>query len=201
MKYSPRLHGRKAGFTLLEVLITLALLGLVTSNLYMILGQSSDALSEKTYLHDTEVQARRTLDRITQALLGASQDTLYLTPAAPFSTSALNYESNLGIENGAIVWSDPARVDFEISNGQVMWKENPDTQNERSQVWSRGVPEFLEGELLSGQDDNLNGLIDEGGLSFELSGNSVIVRLTIEKTAPSGESYSKTLESVVTCRN
>ena len=86
MKYPARLRGRKAGFTLLEVLITLALLGLVTSNLYMILGQSSDALSEKTYLHDTEVQARRTLDRITQALLGASQDTLYLTPAAPFST-------------------------------------------------------------------------------------------------------------------
>lgn len=201
MKPLSHIKRARAGFTVLEVLITVALLGLVTSNLYMILGQSSDALSDKAYLHDTEVQARRTLDRITQALLGASQSTLYLTPVAPFSTGALNYESNLGVENGEIIWSDPERVDFEISNGRVLWKENPDTESERSQVWSKWIPPFLEGEFLTGEDDNDNGLIDEGGLSFELQGNSVVVRLTIEKTAPSGERFSKTLESVVTCRN
>ncbi len=192
---------RNAGFTLLEVMITLTLLGLVTSNLYMILGQSSDALSQKTYSHDTEVQARRTLDRITQALLGASQSTLYLTPQAPWSTTALNFESNLGVEEGEVVWSDPERVDLKITNGQIVWAENPDTLDEHSVVWSRWVPNLLEGELLSGEDDNDNGLIDEGGLSFELSGNSVIVRLTIEKQSPDGETFAKTLESVVTCRN
>jgi len=191
----------KAGFTLLEIMITLTLIGLVTGNLYSILGQSSDALSQKTYLHDTEVQARRTLDRITEALLGASQSTLYLTPQAPFSTSALNFESNLGVEEGEVVWSDPERVDLQIKDGQIVWAENPDTKNERSVIWSRWVPALLEGEVLSGEDDNDNGLIDEGGLSFELAGNSVIVRLTIEKTSPDGQVFSKTLESVVTCRN
>jgi len=182
-------------------MITLTLIGLVTGNLYSILGQSSSALSQKTYLHDTEVQARRTLDRITQALLGASQSTLYTTPQAPFSSSALNFESNLGVENGEVVWSDPERVNLRIQNGQVIWAENPDTEIEHSVVWSKWVPELLEGEFLSGEDDNDNGLIDEGGLSFELAGNSVIVRLTIEKTSPDGQTFSKTLESVVTCRN
>ncbi len=190
-----------AGFTLLELMITLTLLGLVTGNLYSIVGKGSDALSQKAYLHDTEVQARRTLDRITQALLGASQSTLYLTPQKPWSTNALNYESNLGVEEGVVIWSDPERVNLKISDGKVVWSENPGTKNEHSVVWSKWVPELLEGEFLSGEDDNDNGLIDEGGLSFELAGNSVIVRLTIEKTSPDGQSFSKTLESVVTCRN
>lgn len=201
MKFKAKTTRGNSGFTLLELMITLTLIGLVTGNLYSILGQSSDALSQKTYLHDTEVQARRTLDRITQALLGASQGTLYTTPQAPFSSSALNFESNLGVENGEVIWSDPERVNLLIQNGQVIWAENPGTKDELSVVWSKWVPALLEGELLSGEDDNDNGLIDEGGLSFELAGNSVIVRLTIEKTSPNGQSFSKTLESVVTCRN
>ena len=192
---------KRSGFSLLEVMITLALVGLVTSNLYMVLGQSSDAFGEKTYIHDTEVQARRTLDRITEALLGASRDTLYLTPQAPWSTSALNFESNLGVEAGEIVWGDPERIDLKIQGGQIVWAQNPGEVNENSVVWSKWVPALLEGEFLTGSDDNLNGLIDEGGLSFELNGESVVIRLTIEKTDTDGKKYTRTLESVVTCRN
>lgn len=192
---------RSSGFSLIEVLITLALVGLVTSNLYMVLGQSSEAMGEKTHIHDTEVQARRTLDRITEALLGASRTTLYLTPQKPFSTSALNFESNLGVEQGQIVWGDPERIDLRIQDGEIVWLQNPGELDETSMVWSRWVPMLLEGEYLTGSDDNLNGLIDEAGLSFELDGESVIVRLTIEKTDTDGNTYTRTLERVVTCRN
>ena len=52
-----------------------------------------------------------------------------------------------------------------------------------------------------GLDDNANGLKDEKGLSFDLDGDSVIIRLTIEKPGVDGTSIVKEHQARVTCRN
>mgnify|MGYP000916787162 FL=1 len=68
-------------------------------------------------------------------------------------------------------------------------------------MWTRASAKFLEGEISNGIDDNGNGLIDERGLSFEVQGKMVVIRITIEKPGPEGTLSTKTLETRVTCRN
>ncbi len=65
----------------------------------------------------------------------------------------------------------------------------------------RNVREHLEGEIDNGADDNGNGLIDEGGLSFSLAGKTLTIRLTIQGIHPKGQLISRTLETSLTLRN
>lgn len=191
------------GFTLIELMITVSLLALVTLNVYMVIGDSTKAMGAQTVSFDAEAQARRALDRIALAVIGASRQTLFQTQAAPWSASELNYESSLGMQDGVAVWSDPQRIALTAGaeSREVMWYEKPNAPDERRSVWSSYVSQFLQGEILNGKDDNGNGLIDEQGLSFTLEGNSVIIRLTVARPDKDGKFITRTFESRVTCRN
>jgi prepilin-type N-terminal cleavage/methylation domain-containing protein len=194
--------GLRAGFTLIEVLVTVSLLSLVGANVYMVLADSSRAYEAQTITADTELQVRRTLDRIALAIMGSSADTLWTVEEAPHSAHALNFESNLGMQDGEPVWSEPQQIAL-INEGtrNVAWFENPDMANQRKVVWNKYVAEFAAGETPNGLDDNGNGLIDELGLSFDKQGNSVIIRLTIQRQGPGGKWVTRELFTTVTCRN
>ena len=68
-------------------------------------------------------------------------------------------------------------------------------------MWCKVVRPFLEGEQMNGVDDNGNGLIDEKGLVFTLDGSRVTVRLTLERKSETGELITRTVETMITCRN
>ncbi|MFO1011854.1 MAG: prepilin-type N-terminal cleavage/methylation domain-containing protein [Planctomycetota bacterium] len=200
MKRPGRRKNGAGGFTLLEVVVAMTLLTLVLANLYMIFGDSSRAITRKTAQYDTEVEARRVLDRIAMAVIGAELDTLEVPNSAPNSSSEIDYSVNLGVQSGAIVWSSGRRIAHQ-NDHEVEWRENPGEPDERHAVWTRASAKFLEGEISNGIDDNGNGLIDERGLSFEVQGKMVVIRITIEKPGPEGTLSTKTLETRVTCRN
>lgn len=192
--------GARGGYTLLEVTVALTLLALVLANLYMIFGDSSKALTRKSAQFDTEVEARRVLDRIAMAVIGAELASLQVPNAAPNSSSEIDYCVNLGFEDGAVVWSPGRRIAHQNGH-EVSWRENPGELDERHATWTRAAKELLEGEVQNGVDDNGNGLIDERGLSFDVQGRMVAIRVTIEKPGPDGTLNTKTLETRVTCRN
>lgn len=201
----PRADGRRNGFTLFELMIALSLLGLVVGNVYMILADSSKAMNTQSMSIDTETQARRALDRIALAVLGASRESLWTTKEAPLYSSELNLVSNLGVQDGEPVWSGPQRISLvepESAENQITWAENPNEPSEKKVVWAKGIGRFAEGEIPgNGIDDNGNGLQDEKGLSFNIDGNSVRIELTIEKVARDGQRFTKRLTTLVTCRN
>lgn len=190
-----------AGFTLLEVLVSVGLVGIIVVNLALVLGSGSSNFESTNAVMATEVQARRAMDRIELALMGSSRDSLFLAPVAPEHTEALNYEMNLGVQDGEPVYSDPQRIELVLENGQVRWIENPEAEGSISAVWAKWISEYLEGEVPNGIDDNGNGLIDERGLSFNIDGNSVIIRLTMSQPGPDDGLVTRTLERRVTCRN
>lgn len=192
---------RQGGFTLLELMITVALVSLVMFNVWMVLHESSDAYSARTVDYDAEVQAQRTLDRIAMALIGASSDTIEVPVESPLYTDRLRFDVNVGFENGEPVFGDTQEIRLEAPAQEVVWLESPDEPEQRRVVWSRWVSEWLEGELPNGVDDNQNGVVDEKGLAFDLEGDMVIIRLTIERPGPDGMLIRKTLRSQVTCRN
>jgi len=192
----------RRGFSLIEVLIALGLIGLVLGNVYMVLGKGTKSYSAETEESIADAHARRTIDRVAMAVVGASRATIYEAMEAPFSGSEINYQICLGVEAGEIVWSPPQRIALTSDNGrQVTWFEDPGLANERRVAWSNWVTLLFKGEAANGLDDNANGLKDEKGLSFDLDGDSVIIRLTIEKPGVDGHTVVKEHEARVTCRN
>ena len=194
----------RAAFTLVEVLIVVSIFVLVSYNLYTILGSTTRSYRSESIGAELDNLARRTVDRIALALIGSRRETLYTTPESPMFTSSLTYEENLGWSEEQIVWSDQRRIALALVEDKVVWIENPGEPNERSVVWCNWVRHLLEGEVENGIDDNGNGLVDERGLSFDVDGDSIIIRLTLERAAGEGDEIrivTTTVTARVTCRN
>ena len=124
MSLRAKTRGGRKGFTLIELMVSVALLGLVVSNVYMVLADGSRAYGSQTAQADTEMQIRRTLDRIALAVMGATRETMYITQEAPWSNTNINFQSSLGVRNGVPVPSEPQKIGLTQGEGQqVTWWE------------------------------------------------------------------------------
>lgn len=191
---------RRAGFTLIEVMIAVAILALIAVNISMVLKTSSSAYKSGVFASTLEDQFNQTLDRITLALMSSSVDELNPLLDKGLHTSEIEYVVSLGMEDGEVVLSDPEKIAFLPDEGTVVWTENPDGGG-RTVVWAKGVPIAYDGELINGVDDNANGLVDEAGLSFEREGSRVNVLLTLQRRDSNGVLYVQRQTTTVTCRN
>lgn len=194
-------HVRRAGFTLLETLIAVVVVGLILGNVAMVMRSSDAAYDDATAMADLELQLDQTLDRIAIALMSASLQSLDPNAAAPVFHTQLEFVQSLGVQDGVMITSEPERIELVVQEGRVVWRQKPDESDERLIVWSRWVSEFLEGEVQNGVDDNGNGVVDENGLVFVVQGSQVTVHLTLSKTDSGGRRVEQTRTTVVTCRN
>ncbi|MCC6408835.1 MAG: prepilin-type N-terminal cleavage/methylation domain-containing protein [Planctomycetes bacterium] len=192
---------RRAGFTLIEAAIAIALLALVVVKVGMLVKMRTDTAAHENASLVVDDQARRVLEQISYAVMGASRERLIPDPESPIYSSELRYEVSLGVQDGEVVWGDAQWIGLDKSADQVAWRERPDEPDERRVVWCKAVRPYLEGEQMNGVDDNGNGLIDEKGLVFTLTGSRVTVRLTLERKSETGEIVTRTVETMVTCRN
>jgi prepilin-type N-terminal cleavage/methylation domain-containing protein len=197
----PRNRLARAGFTLLEMTIGLVVVGLVLGNVVMMMGSSNDAYDRESSKANLELQLDQTLDRIVLALMSASRDSLDPGASNPAFHTALQFRQSLGVQDGEVQTSPQERIEFVVEGGEVIWREQPGEPDGRSVIWSRWTSQFLEGELLNGEDDNGNGLVDETGLSFVIEGSRVTVFLTLERTDSEGNRDVISRSAVVHCRN
>lgn len=192
---------REGGFTLVELILSVALLAILAAKVGGALTAADRASTEATRRVVLEDQAHRVLSQIGMAIMGASRETLVPDRESPLSNSELRFQVILGLENGQVVWGDPELVGLSASGRQVFWSQNPDARETARIVWSQIAAPYLEGELPNGMDDNGNGLIDEKGLSFEVDRDAVRIRLTLESLDSDGSAIVETVETTVTCRN
>ncbi len=192
--------GRR-GYTLIELAVALALLGILFVKLTMIISEASKAHREESAGMVLEDQAQQVLDRIAYALIGADPDSLNPSSQKPFFSDRIAFRVSLGVEDGEIVWGDPEVIGLAPDPAQLFWARNENTPDEQIVIWTRAVSELLQDELLNGSDDNVNGLTDESGLTFDVDGDSVTIRLTLVTRTKDGRSISKSKETVITCRN
>ena len=192
---------RRAGFTLIEAVIALALVGLVVTKLTLVMDEARQAHQEESVALALQDQAMILLDKIAYAIVGASAERLDPVQLAPLYAARIQFQLSLGVEDGETVWGDPEVIGLMEDTGQVYWGQNVDTAKERILVWANTVSEMLEDELLNGVDDNHNDLADELGLVFVVDQKSVIIRLTLESEREGGEKLQVTRETTVTCRN
>jgi hypothetical protein len=190
-----------SGIGLVEVLLSVAFLGIVLANVALVLRSSSESGAADLSADVLDEQARTVLRRIALSLMSASRDSLSPDASSGLDSSHIRYRSQIGFEDGEVLWDDPQQIRLAEPSPQLLWSENPDTPDERRVVWSNLVAPLLEGELMNGLDDNHNGLIDEKGLSFAIDRDAVAVRLTIERRDAHGRARDATVETTVTCRN
>jgi prepilin-type N-terminal cleavage/methylation domain-containing protein len=199
---TPRLPRRaRSGFTVIEMLIAMVVVGLVLGNVAMMVGSSNDAYERESAKANLEDQLTQTLDRIVLALMSASEDSLAPGAQSPAFHTSLEFRQSLGVQDGALIQGEPERIELVVEDGRVVWRERPDELDERSVIWTRWVRGFLEGEVPNGLDDNGNGLVDESGLAFVIEGSEVEVLLTLERVGSDGRSSTHSRTAIVHCRN
>lgn len=209
----------KTGFTLVEMVISVALLGVMVIAVGLTSRKATDAFEEGTSLDTLNSTAHRSIERMLGELEGADGDELGPRPDIQFPpTNRLTYRVAIGFAAGATQWSAPRELELEmepgeldddidndqdglIDEGAVVWTENEGVPGERRVTLCRGVAELLEGELDNGLDDNGNGLIDEPGFCVEVRGEVVTLRMTLQAPDPDGRILTKTVESSVWVRN
>lgn len=210
---------RRAGFAEIDLMIGLTLLSLV-------LGSIATATKSGTHLFQTgvvrsqiEVQAARAVGQIRQELYVSSLASIAGVAQAPFWDDHLDFEqpedfsSDVGMLN-----EKPVRIELRYENGElddgidndndglidegmVVLVRDAGGPDEQAVVLCRGVREYLEGETPNGLDDNGNGLIDERGLCFDLRGERLSVRLTLETHDRFGTVITRSIESAIWLRN
>ncbi len=190
----------RSGWTLIELSITVVLVSIVMAKAVFVMKSALGLASEETASMHFEDQARRVMDRIALAIMGADRGEL-VPQLEQVSHDTVQYRFSLGLENGEVVWSDPEQIRLDEARTGVEWLENPAQAEEKKVVWTKLVSPMLEGELPNGVDDNDNGLVDESGLSFVIEGDRVLIRLTLQRPEIGGRTVAETVESVVTCRN
>lgn len=190
-----------SGFSLVEAVIALALIGLVVTKLTVVMGDAQEAHQHETTAMALEDQAMELIDKIAYAIVGSSRDSLDPNPAVPFFSPRMRYAISLGVEDGQVVWGDPEEIGLVEEQGELYWGQNLGLESERRVVWANTVSQLLEDELPNGEDDNGNELADELGLCFVLEGSKVTIRLTLERVDEAGDRIQVRRETEVTVRN
>lgn len=201
MKLTIHQQSARSGFSLIELMIGIAVAGLILGNLAMVVRTSTSAVESGVFGSNLEDRADRTMDRIALALMSTSSEKLDEVQFAPNHVSAIDYEVIVDVVDGDPFEGVPERIEFDAEVGRIVWKRAPDSPDEMENVWTRWVPGLQEGETFNGVDDNGNGLTDEEGLAFNRDQEQVLVRLTLEREDSKKVVYVRSRSRRVTCRN
>jgi hypothetical protein len=209
----------RSGHTLIELVVTVSLLGLVFASLINMLDSSRKAYRQGSTMALVQIDARRALDRIAAQLENAGFATLVPNPVNMAAPDML-FQVATGFDEaaGTIVFGSSARLFFayadgEIDNGldddgnglvddgRVVLTINYLQPKEISVNLARGVCELLQGEIANGLDDNGNGLVDERGFCMTRNGNLLRVRLSLARAATGLSPVIATVETAVRLKN
>jgi len=207
-------HDVRAGFTLLEALIAVTILGIVLASVGFTSQRATDALDENTHMEDLVRRVHRALD---QAIEPLQELELAALPPLDDGADAITYHLPTGWAGG-VQWGpntllaleyDPGELDDDVDNdgdglvdeGWLVRTLAPGTEDERRVVLCKNVSEYLDGETFNVLDDNGNGLEDERGFSVDVRGDVLTVRLTLESLSPDGRILRRTATSSVRVRN
>jgi hypothetical protein len=137
--------------TLVEVLIVGGVLSVVAAAMYALLGTSTDTYAVGVTRSELDQRAHSMLEEIAEVLLYSGQQIIEPAPVAPLSTAKITFQESAGFAEGKTLWGDPIVVELLYDSGE---------QN-------------------NGNDDNGNGLIDEGVLVKRVIPASGTTRTTV----------------------
>lgn len=221
------LTSRRSGFTVIEMLISLGILGSLLLISMRVGTSSSSAYRQATTGAQLSAEAKLTVDRVAMELQLASIGTFVpdLDAGGVRNTSSLAFQQLVDIVGAVPVYGGPspgqvALLELRLAPGEAddgLDNDGDGLVDERSLVLVRDlgagsevevtlcsrIAERFEGENLlpDGQDDNGNGLVDEAGFDIERNGDVLTLRLTVAGTDFRGQAMTRTAETAVRLRN
>ncbi|MDG1049905.1 MAG: prepilin-type N-terminal cleavage/methylation domain-containing protein [Planctomycetota bacterium] len=200
-----RVQHRRAGYTLVEVLIAIAILVLLSVNIAMLLRAGRAAAVTGTLNARMSNELNQTVDRISLALMGADAAALDGPQLKPLSSEYVRFQACLGVEASGVIHGPLEEIQWHPTSGdsgRILWRENPSSEEERRVVWSTAVPSSYMHEIPdNGLDDNGNAIDDEAGLAFTMDGPRVDIHVTIERLGHDGRPLPMQRTQHVFCRN
>ncbi len=212
-------RGDRGGFTLLEILIALTILGLLLSSVGLLANGSKNAFSRGTTVSAMELRTGLTSDVIQRELSLALTGSLSPEIQSGQRVTELTYVRAVGWEGETTITTAPRtlRIEFDtaeanngadddgdglIDEGILVLIEDVGLPTERRRVLARGLAEYAEGEIFNGVDDNGDGLADESGFAIERMGAALEVTVPLEQRPPGREeTIQRTLRSSILLRN
>lgn len=213
-----RARRSRAGFTLLELTVSVALLGLLFTTALQISDSVMDGSSTAAATAKVDADVGRAIERLAERLKDSGSGWFGATaPLVPVND--VTYKRVAGYDPVAGIEIADERIFLERSatdpddgidndgNGladdcRVVWVRAPGTAGELRTVVCDMVPDVLEGEIDANLlDDNGNGLVDERGLALDFVDAGVRVRLTMVGRDQAGREVTRTVQRVVWFRN
>ncbi len=212
---------RRSGMTMIEIMVSTAVLSLVLLTVALV-TKTGNGVFRTTQARDALRQRTQTvLDRIADAVSTASKATFAAAPTAPFGSATLDFRTPTGIAGSVISWSTTNRIAYQATalhsgheqehesghaqplqnDGEIVLTRNVGAAGSVSTVLATHVADYLEGETANGKDDNGNGLIDERGLSFVLTGDQLTIRVTLADLDSDGRAVWVSSQTEVRLRN
>lgn len=212
MTFQPEKRPSGPGFTLVEIVVSVTLLGLVGGGIMQMTLSGTGAFRTGATLTNVETRNARALERMVRELSLANAASLnppdpaggdwieFTGPGTPetvrFRVELAPGEVNNGVDDNG---------DGLVDEGVLVRIEDLAGPNQKRVILARGVAELLEGELPNAADDNGNLLVDEGGLTVTVQAagalRAVTLALTLQERGPSGELFERTLITTVVLRN
>jgi hypothetical protein len=211
---------RTAGFSLVELVIVAALMGVVLGAPLMIFRSAERMRSSVTTSVELRAMVRQTMDRIAGRLEGSSVGVIPQSAlGAGLWSPVVDFQVARGWNGAAVDWGPPERIALQpspedpddgldndtdglIDERIVVWSTDVGAAAQRDLVIRRDVPERLAGETAgNGIDENGNGLLNEAGLSFEFVGEQVVIRLSLQGRDSSNATIVQSEERQIALRN
>ena len=214
---------RSGGFTLIEVVLSAALLGMVFGAAALVTISSSGAYEEANAHSRAASAARQSLERCARELAVTSTSTLtpdpvFVVGAVNAGVSTLRFTPIIGAGLTAPVWDAPRQLrlsysptdpndgvdndrDGVVDDCQLELLLDMGTADQRTVVLRQHLREYYAGETFNGLDDNGNGLADERGFHVIRTGSLMTVRICVEEPGRGGATLIDTLETSIDVRN
>jgi hypothetical protein len=203
---------------MLELLISVALLGLVLGSVALVSKTSQGVYRQSSQSSALEARARQTTDRVVDVLSTMVRAMTFPDPVAPGWTDTLDFQQAAGVVGGALTWGPPLRLvlepddgevadgldndgDGRVDEGRLVLVREPGTAAERRTVLCRGVRGLAEREVANGADDNGNGMVDERGFCLQRRGDVLRVVLTLEDLDDAGRPIVCSVTTSLRIRN
>jgi prepilin-type N-terminal cleavage/methylation domain-containing protein len=209
---------RRGAFTLIEIMISVTLLGLVLGSLALMSSAGDRAFQTTSVRAGLEAQSVATLDRVLHDLRIAADASLAPALGDGAFADSLEYAQVVDIDGAKVVLGAKRRIGFEyeageiddgidnngnglVDEGRVVLTDDVGGPGERRLVLTHNVRELLGNEEPNGLDDNQNGLIDEPGFLIRKQGRTLIIELTLERLDRDRRPLQRTVRSSTNLRN
>src|SRR5262245_43945957 len=108
-----------AGFTMVELLISLAVMSTTLLAVALAFERASDSYEDGTVDRALEAQSHRALDAMARQFLDAGTGQIAAPPAAPLGASTLTFRRATGFDGTNVVWGDFLTFALELEEGEI----------------------------------------------------------------------------------